>query len=263
MKDFNIIKNMITKEINNSVSGEGVVSATTQKKDYAFDIAKFNLLMKHKTLEKFQDYIERVSVMTDGFKTPHKIAFDYEDDWREKWVDFITEKYGSDESVVKEAVNFYDDNEYLFMGDNIALVESEVYGNENGYIVDVVTTINDKIDYVNTFDIEPGGERLYVVGKLDVESNPIHRIAREIRDRVYAFEDAACNGIVKYDDNYYCVIPLDYFSDEDVEIIKTKWDGRRGCITDIFKKIEYKGLITGIVFAAANERIIVKYIWGK
>ena len=232
------------KEVN-SVSSEGVVSATTQVKDYTFDVAKFNLLMKHKTLEKFQDYIEHVSVLTDGFKTSHKIAFDYEDNWCEKWVDFITEKYGSDESVVKEAVNFYGDHDNILWCDYDAFVESEEYGNENGYIVDV----------------KPVGDRLYVVGKLDVD-NPIHRIARKIRDRAYIFEQAVFNGIVEYAANCFCQIPLDYFSDEDVEIIKTKWDGRRGCITDIFKKIEYRGLINGIGFDAANERIIVKYIWG-
>lgn len=244
----------------NSVSSEVVVSATTQEKDYAFDVAKFNLLMKHKTLEKFQDYIESVSVLTDGFKTSHKVAFNYEDNWREKWVEFITEKYGCDESVVKEAVDFYDDK-YLFWDNNDALVESEVYGNENGYIVDVVTTINDKIDYVNTFDVEPGGERLYVVGKLDVDSNPIHNIASRIREYVYAFEDAACNSVVKYDENCTCEIPFNYFKSEDVEVLKNKWDGRRGCVTDIFKKIEYKGIVNGIYLDVENGCVIAQYIW--
>lgn len=251
MKDFNIIKNMITKEINNSVSGEGVVSATKEK-DYEFDVTKFNLLMKHKTLEKFQDYIERVSVLTDGFKTPHKIAFDYEENWREKWVDFITEKYGSDESVVKAAVDFYDDNEYLFMGAFNGLIDCEEYGNKNGYIV----------DYVNTFDVKPGEDRLYVVGKLDVYFNPIHRIAKTIRERAYVFEQAVYKDIVEFENNRICKIPFDYFRSEDVEVLKNNWDGRSGCVTDIFKKIDYIGLIDGIYLDVENSCVIVKYIWG-
>jgi hypothetical protein len=219
--------------------------------------------MKHKTLAKFQDYIERVSVLTDGFKTDHKVAFNYEENWRENWVDFITEKYGCDESAVKEAVDFYDDNEYLFMGDNSALVESEEYGNKNGYIVDIVTTIKEKIDYVNTFDIETGEDRLYVVGKLDVDRNPIHRIAKKIRDRAYVFEEAVYKDIIEFDENCICKIPFDYFRNEDVEVLKNKWDGRRGCVTDIFKKIEYRSLIDGICLDVENRCVIVVYIWNK
>ena len=223
----------MVKKISRPEAATGTTTATVR--DFSADVKKFGMWVKHRTLEKFFDYIEYVSKMTHRFSKDHNFAFELKEDYIEEWTDFINETYG--ESVVDEAIDFYDDNEELFyywLSIEKICVE---YAVKHDFIV--------KVDYTD----------IYVVGELNAD-NIVHCAAKYIKTYAYAFEAAVNCNIAKCKLYHAVDIPLSHFGKKDVEKIK-KYQDR---VFELVHMLDIDGIINRVWVDEDKSCIIVQYV---
>lgn len=187
----------------NSVSSEGVVSATTVKSvNFINECEKFRIRQIAIATENLCDYFEYVKELSNNFTKQHSVAFEYKKDWREEWRKYITEKYG--QSIEAEALDYYHSNLYRFIRDSQIANECEKYANEHDWVV---------LDRYNNF---------YIIEKLDAVHNDIHRLSTMIRDYISAYKNAMREDIVEYKGEVD--IPFSRFRQSDINILIEKED---------------------------------------
>lgn len=218
------------KIISSPDAATGTTTATV--KDFSADVKKFGMWVKHRTLEKFFDYIEYVSKMTHRFSKDHNFAFELKEDYIEEWTDFINETYG--ESVVDEAIDFYNEELscYWLSIKNICVE----YAVKHDFIV--------KVDYTD----------IYVVGEL-YANNIVHCAAKYIKGYAYAYEAAVNFGIAKSKFRHAIKIPFSKFYKKDVEILKKYQDK----IFELVYMLDVESMIERVSVYDEENCVIVCY----
>lgn len=102
----------------------------------------FNLSMKDKEEKKFKDYVEYVSDLTNGFETPHTVAYEnttnYEIMW--EWEKFVDEHYtGNHKSELYDFYFDYDDNSNIINSKQIVSDWLEEFAADMRVKIEIVT----------------------------------------------------------------------------------------------------------------------------
>ena len=222
----------------NSVSSEGVVSATTVKSvNFINECEKFRIRQIAIATENLCDYFEYVKELSNNFTKQHSVAFEYKKDWREEWKKYITEKYG--QSIEAEALEFFDNHLYRFVSDSSISLECEKYANEHDWVV--LERFIGNEDY------------FYIIEQLDAVHNDIHRLSTIIRDYISAYKNAMRKDIVEYKGEVD--IPFSRFRQSDIDILIEKED----VINNLVCLIGSEQMIDDIEVDDDNECITVYF----